>query len=136
MRNCLGLICFMFVQFLTAQNITGTLIDSNEEPVVYANVVLSLAKDSSLVKVETTDEQGHFRFHDVSVDRYFVSASYIGLSEYRSDSFHLTQSDSDLGIITMSNDGVELETATVTARRALVEIKPCLLYTSPSPRDS
>lgn len=107
----------------SAQSITGSLSDNNGEPVIYANVVLSTTADSSIVKIETTDEIGQFKFSEISNGEYYLEASYVGMADYLSNEITLGSEDINLGTLTMRNSGIELETAVVTARRALVEVK-------------
>ena len=117
---------------LLAQNtLTGQLQNAEAEPVPYANV--ALYADSNLVKVETTDDAGLFRIREVANGPYVLIATYLGAPDLVKNL--AVNGDLDLGILTMAPTAVELDAATVTARRAIVEIKPCLLYTSPSPRD-
>ncbi len=108
-----------------SQNISGQLTDSNNEPIVYANVVLYQLPDSTMLKVETTTDEGNFAFMNLAGGaRYYIQASYIGLSDYASRPIEIHYEDIDLGTLVLQSGGVELETAIVTARRALVEIKP------------
>ena len=100
----------------------GQVQDADELPVAFANVALYLSADSSLVKVETTDDAGLFRMENVPPETYDLSVTYLGAPELRRAGL-IVQQDTDLGILAMSPAGVELAEATVTARRALVEVK-------------
>jgi len=119
---CAVLICSLSIQ---GQSISGKLLDADNAPVIYANVVLFSLPDSSLVKVETTSDVGMFQFSDLDEgSHFFIQASYIGLDDYSSEQIIMPSDDVNLGEILMATSGIELETAVVTARRALVEIKP------------
>ena len=100
----------------------GQVQDANGMAVTYANVALYLAADSSLVKVETTDDAGVFRMQNVPPADYSLSVTYLGAPELR-QAIALTK-DTDLGVLTLAPAAVELAEATVTATRALVEVKP------------
>lgn len=105
-----------------AQNIlNGLLVDDEEAPVLFANV--ALYADSNLVKVETTDEAGRFRMEGVDVGSYRLVASYLGMPDLER-AVDVTAGVNDLGMLRMAPAGVELAEATVTARRAIVEVKP------------
>ncbi len=126
-----NIIPILFILFLgtdlQAQNslIKGQLTDGQDEPVIYANVTLHNSIDSSLVKVETTDDAGIFKIMNVNAGRYFIRASYIGLDNLEVPSFVITEDDiKDLGILRLSAEGISLDQVTVTATRALVEVKP------------
>ncbi|WP_245748521.1 outer membrane beta-barrel protein [Neolewinella agarilytica] len=106
---------------LLAQNtLTGQLQNAEAEPVAYANV--ALYADSNLVKVETTDDAGLFRIREVADGPYVLIATYLGAPDLVKNL--AVNGDLDLGILTMAPAAVELDAATVTARRAIVEIKP------------
>ena len=101
--------------------IKGQLQDADAHAVPFANV--ALYADSNLVKVETTDEAGLFLMRDVKDGRYLLVATYLGAPDL-SRPLEVAGQDVDLGVLTMAPAAVELAGATVTATRALVEIKP------------
>ena len=70
--------CFlMMAACVKAQNINGKLVDEQNQPLVYANVVLQQT-DSTFVKGETSDEKGCFRMTKVSAGDYRLVISSIG----------------------------------------------------------
>lgn len=103
--------------------IQGRLLDDAGEAVIYANV--ALYQDSNLVKVETSDDNGRFALQNVPVGTYSIIASFLGYSDYQSSNV-VVQRDAvtDLGDLSFAPAGVELEAATVTTTRAMVEVKP------------
>lgn len=112
---------------VSAQNagIAGKLTDDTGAVVPFANVVLYRPADSSLVKVETTDEAGVFRFRQLTADRYRLEATFVGFADLSVSDIELKKGQSlDLGTLTFAAQAVELETATVKAQRVLVEVKP------------
>ncbi|WP_116127064.1 TonB-dependent receptor domain-containing protein [Lewinella sp. IMCC34183] len=104
-------------------SVRGQVQDADGAAVSFANVALYRTADSSLAKVETTDDAGLFRIIDVTPGAYDVSVTFLGAPELRRANVQMT-SDTDLGVLTMAPAGVDLAEATVTARRALVEVKP------------
>lgn len=120
------IICMLFMPFLCiAQNgIKGKIVNDKDEAISFANVVLYSVKDSSLVKVETTDEEGRFTMSQIATDSCYLVASFIGYKDLRIDNLVITEQDQDLGTIKLETNTVELQTAVVTADRPLVEIKP------------
>ncbi len=110
-----------------AQNATlqGVLVDDGEKPVGFANVAIYKSVDNSLYKVETSNEDGVFTFRNVEPGVYNLEATFIGYSNIRSENISLIENqDKDLGQLKFSTDAVELETAVVKAKRAMVEVKP------------
>ncbi len=119
----LTILCFSI--FLNGQSsIQGQLVDPESNPVEYANIALYSSVDSSLVKVETSGEEGFFEFAYLDKGSFDLTATYIGLDDY-SQSVELNSGQVlDVGTIEMMNSSIELETAVVTATRAIVEVKP------------
>lgn len=106
-------------------SVKGLLEDESKTPVSFANVALFLAADSSMVKVETSDEVGVFQLKNLPEGNYFIVASYVGYSEMRKDNIQLTANQQlDLGKLNFNSSAVKLQEATVTASRVMVEIKP------------
>lgn len=105
--------------------IRGQLQDPDGAAVVYANVVLYSAADTTIVKVETTDEAGVFRMSNINAGAYMLSATYLGAADIWKNDLILQAGQSlDLGAIRFVKAAVELAEATVTATRAMVEVKP------------
>ena len=110
------------------QSISGSLLDAEGEPVSFANVLLKVAADSSMLKVEVSDIDGKFLFTQIETGDYFITAKYIGLPDFTTPAFNLGFSENKkLGQLSLKPASLELETATVTAQRAIVEIKSALL---------
>ncbi len=127
MKSKLTLLFLAFVVLANAQtaSIKGVLQDPEGAPVIYANVILYNAADSSMVKVENSDEAGVFRIQGLAPGTYDLVATYVGADDLRQSDLSLTDGQQlDLGVISFASTAVELEGATVTATRALVEIKP------------
>ena len=103
--------------------VQGRLLDDAGEAVIYANV--ALYQDSNLVKVETSDDNGRFAIQSVPVGSYTLIASYLGLGDYQSSNVNVRRGQAnDLGDLNFAPAGIELEAATVTTTRAMVEVKP------------
>lgn len=114
---------------LWAQAQTGSLIGQLQDPdgaaLAYANIALYRTADSSLAKVEASDESGRFTVKGLPFGEYYLVASYVGVGELRRDGLTIQSSDPlDLGVLAFQSAAIELEGATVTARRTMVEIRP------------
>ena len=119
----LGVLC---AAGLNAQDasLSAKLMDTNGEAVMYANVVLYDSKDSSVVKISSSDDQGDFLISGLNTGEYYLQCSYVGLDDLTQDGIEISKGEKkDLGALSMSSSSVELETAVVTARRAIVEVK-------------
>lgn len=116
------LLCSIYAQ---STLVKGQLQDPDGEAVVFANVALYNSSDSSLVKVETTDEAGIFRIALTNGGTYDLSATYVGANDLWQRNLIVAKGDElDLGVVAFVNSGIDLAEATVTATRSLVEVKP------------
>ncbi len=119
-----ALLVLPFIGFSQA-SITGTFLDSADEPMVYANVIVKSAADSSLIKLEYTSESGQFKITDLQAGQYFIDVSFVGHSPYRSELLTLRDGEERaLGTITMESAANELEAVEVVAQKPLLEIQP------------
>ena len=122
-NTVLFLFLFFTVQSQTA-SVKGQLQDADGMAVVFANLALYNAADSSLTKVETSDENGIFRMAGIAAGNYFLTATYVGAADLKKPGISLADGQQlDLGVLAFTPT-VELTEATVTARRAMVEVKP------------
>ena len=127
MKNLFTFLLSCSFIFLQAQNasIIGVLQNDQEEPVQFSNVILYQAADSSLVKVEPSNDEGKFRFAGLNAGNYYLVASYVGLADLKKMDLVLSDGQSmDLGVLAFQPTAIELTGATVTATRAMVEVKP------------
>ncbi|MEO0505317.1 MAG: outer membrane beta-barrel family protein [Bacteroidota bacterium] len=77
-------ILFLFLAFLAFQpiwsqnfEISGKVVDQDNEPIPFANIVLLTVSDSTFVKGTASDETGIFRLDEVLPDLYYLQASFI-----------------------------------------------------------
>lgn len=124
---------FLFLFFsvfsvaLMAQNgsLSGNLLDAEGAPVPFAYVSLFKTTDSTLVKVEGTDDNGAFLFQEIPAGPYWLSASFVGLGDLtRSDVMVKPTGVTKLGTIQFDPAAVNLTEVSVTATRVMVEVKP------------
>ncbi len=119
----LAALCLYSSISLFAQTVRGTVLDTQSEPVAYANIALYNATDSSLVKVELSDDDGKFKIDQLQQANYWLEVSYVGMPSYTSEVFDL-QEDYEMGALKLEASNVELEEVTVVAKRPLLEVKP------------
>lgn len=127
MKTVLTFFLSLLLVSLGAQTarIQGQVQDPDGEAVMFANVALFSAVDSSLVKVETTDESGTFRLLNIEAGQYDLQITYVGAADlWKRDISLQANQNLDLEVLRFQSTAVELTEATVTATRALVEIKP------------
>ncbi len=98
--------------------------ESSGEAVSYANVILNNALDSSMVKVEATEDDGSFTMANVADGKYWLSVSFVGLADYNSEVFEIKGENKDFGTLTMGVVSNEIEEVTISAARPILEVKP------------
>lgn len=126
MKNILLLIFLSFsaISINAQYNLSSKLLDGDGMPVMFANVVLYSSPDAKMMKVESSDVDGKFTFRNLDNGSYYIEASFIGYTNYKSEPINIKGENIVLSDFIMETNSVELEAAVVTAKRALVEVKP------------
>ena len=126
MNKLLPLLLFIVLSInISAQlSIDGILQDDESSPIMFSNVALFSSSDSSMVKVESSEEDGKFSFRGIAKGNYYIVSSYVGFNNYQSSEFELSNASVDMGVLQMRTSSVQLETAVVKAKRSLIEVKP------------
>ena len=107
------------LQLHAQTTMTGRVVDEQQQPVPYANVVLLSLPDSVFVQGMVTDNDGRFRFENVkSIKDKIVQISYIG---YETVSCRCV--GADIGTIALAADAIMLDEAVVTASRVAHQLK-------------
>ena len=102
--------------------ITGSVLDSEDQPLAFANVLLLAAGDSALVSGELTDDDGRFSLTVAEPGSYRVRAELIGFSKVYAPPFTYVGGEKiDLPAFVL-NSGIELDEITVSATKPLIEM--------------
>ncbi|MEZ4894253.1 MAG: carboxypeptidase-like regulatory domain-containing protein [Saprospiraceae bacterium] len=118
------LLCGLFANSQSA-SIKGSLQSTGGEAIPFANIALFTTNDSVLYKAGISNESGRFELKGIGAGNYFLKAIYLGYQDLYQRSIEVNESQElNLGVLTFSSQTVELAEATVTASRAMVEIKP------------
>ncbi|MEM7185290.1 MAG: outer membrane beta-barrel family protein [Bacteroidota bacterium] len=116
----LGMMVLLASAQLTAQSnyqVSGNMIDGNDQEVAFANVLLLRASDSTLVKGAISSETGTFSFSDVAADRYFIEGSLVGFQTAQSEVFDLRSNFTVPTLILL--EGESLDEVVVVAEKPL-----------------
>jgi iron complex outermembrane recepter protein len=116
------LICLgnLVVLWATAQ-VNGTVRDADGKPV--NGVTISLLKDSSVVKLSATKDNGAYVFAGIKPGTYKVSASHIGFTPAVSAAFAVDGNDVTIPELKLVKAVANVQGVTVTARKPIVEVK-------------
>ena len=75
----------LLFNFLSSQeySLSGIIIDSDSQPISYANILLLKAVDSTVYKGTSSNEQGKFLFENIDSDSYLLHISFVGYKDYQ-----------------------------------------------------
>ncbi len=75
---------FLFSTPLFAQHrLSGTVLDQQDAPISFANVILLNAEDStSVVKGAVTSEEGTYEFENIAAAEYLLKVSFVGYEDF------------------------------------------------------
>lgn len=103
----------MYCCNIAAQTITGKIIDKQQQPVAYANIVLQ-QPDSTFVAGSVSDEKGNFKLEKIAAGDYRLTISNIGYRTLYIDLQGLSR-NINLERLTLEEMTEQLGEVTVTA---------------------
>ena len=105
--------------------IEGKVGSSTGQPIEAATIALLNAKDSSVVKVTSTNKAGQFHFNNLPSGKYIISATSVGYGAALSQSFEVTESrvSQTLPAMTLTATSTSLAAISVVGKRPLIEQK-------------
>jgi iron complex outermembrane recepter protein len=121
MRKLLILILASFVAFTGNAQIHGTVVDAAGNPL--SGVTVSLMKDTTVLKLAVTKENGVYQFTGIKEGRYFITASFVGYTFGKSAAFIFKAGEIIIPEIKLTRSSADLQNVTVTAKKPLVEMK-------------
>ena len=105
--------------------VRGRLLDNNNQPISYANIVLTKVSDSSFTKGIASNENGFFYFNQIPTGNYNLNISYIGFQKKTIDNLKIeTGLTTNLNEIILQNDYQSLAEVTVVSERGATKIEP------------
>ena len=88
-----------FVQAQTAAQsarVSGSLLDEQGRPLMYATVSLLEAQDSTIVKGALSSDQGTYTFEHIKTGSYIIKASTVGYEKAISKPFSITDGKTEI----------------------------------------
>ncbi len=107
----------------SAENISGTVMDTSQKPVEFANVVLLNPQDSTYITGGISNIDGHFSL-EVSQSG-LLRVNCLGFDEV-----YVPGASGNVGNIVLSQSGVKLDEVVVSASRPMTKIKDDALVTT------
>ena len=121
----LFLLIVFLVPFSGLAQIQGSVRDSTNQPLAFANVMLLNQKDSSLVTGMVTTEEGTYNLTNFKPGSYILGVSMIGYKTAYSAPFQMASSNEHLHNepIIVVEDTHQLQDVNVVAQKPLYEMK-------------
>jgi hypothetical protein len=85
MKQLLLCLLLLAVSRTTFGQVTGKLIDQNNQAIPFATVALLNSPDSTIVKSTLTDNKGAFQMADIADGKYLLRISMVGYQTYNSE---------------------------------------------------
>lgn len=95
--------------------ITGQVVDQNNQPLSFVNVIITDASDNSIVKGASTDESGKFIITGLDFKTYILQATFLGFESY-TENLTIANTTSVKNII-LKDSTENLEEVVVTANK-------------------
>ena len=116
-------VSFLLASAISAQKVTGVILDQQGKGLEKSTVSLLKAKDSAVVKLAVTGGDGRFSFSAEPGD-YLVNVTHVGYTPVYSKKIEVSGSGSvEVGNIEMAKVSANLQGVTVTAQRPIVEVR-------------
>ena len=95
-------------------DIQGIILDSLDQPLTGATIILMHAQDSLMEAFAIADQKGAFKVQAKDPDQYLLQITFVGYGTFvRALEIQADQSDIDYGIIRLNPDAVELADVTI-----------------------
>ena len=99
------------------QTFTGKVIDKQNQPISFANIVAKDKTNNSLITGVISDENGEFSINTKKKNVY-LEISFVGFTTKK-----INPTQSNIGTIILEEDGQQLQEIVITARKKLIEQK-------------
>ncbi|MDB5142239.1 MAG: hypothetical protein JWQ66_952 [Mucilaginibacter sp.] len=106
-------------------SVSGSLLDEQGKPMMYATASLINAQDSSIVKGAISNEQGVYSFDHIKKGKYVIKASTVGYEKVVSQPVVVPDNSSTVKVpqLKMQPNPHSLNTVSITAAKPLIERK-------------
>jgi outer membrane receptor protein involved in Fe transport len=102
--------------------IRGQVIDDNDAPVPFSNVVLYTASDSSMATGAVSDDEGRFSI-TTPPGQYYLLVTFISYRDKLVPGITVSSADVNLGTVVLSSGRQLLEEVVVSGERELMEMR-------------
>jgi iron complex outermembrane receptor protein len=107
----------------SGNSISGSIQDEQGKHIASATISLLQQKDSSLVKLAVSNENGQYEFVNIKPGRYLLSVVLVGYGKKWSAPFVMNAEAVAVPVIALQASARNMNEVTVTARKPFVETK-------------
>lgn len=113
---------FCFESYSQTEGISGTIADEQKQALAYVTVLLKKSSDSTVYKVEMTNESGNFLFSGVLPGNYLLQAEYLGYKPFQTEIvINDAKGIKNLGTLQLIQDATELQAVHIVAEKPFIE---------------
>ncbi len=80
---CVCICMLSSVMFAQDYTVSGRVVDSNNNPIEFANVVILTELDGDYLKGTSTDDTGFFNLINLSETTFYIKISYLGFEDFQ-----------------------------------------------------
>src|ERR1700733_924314 len=119
----LSVSCILAVSVF-AQQVSGNVKDQQGKALSASTVSLLNAKDSSVIKLAASNNNGSYSFNGIKAGHYLVSMSHVGYATVYSDAFVFSGSgDLNVPALQVTKITGNLKEVVVNSKKPMVEVK-------------
>ncbi|WP_299767157.1 outer membrane beta-barrel protein [uncultured Dokdonia sp.] len=116
------LLIVLIITYTGYSQVTGHVIDSSENPIPFANVMLFTSDTQELIKGVITNETGDFKIDDIPTGQYTLQVNLLSYQTWNSESFAFAKADTKtIPIITLLEEATALDEVAIVAKKKLIE---------------
>ncbi|WP_031426836.1 outer membrane beta-barrel family protein [Flavimarina sp. Hel_I_48] len=120
-NRLLFLLFFCIANLSLAQDfiINGNVVDAQQEPIGYANILLLAAADSTFVLGAVSEENGSFSFASVKQGKYLLKGSFVGFLDNFSAPFEV-EGSTEAPLMILQNDHESLDEVIIITKKPTI----------------
>lgn len=127
-NSILFLSCFSFFMIPSATGqvqVNGTVLEKSQQPLPGASVLLLSAADSSLIQGRISENDGSFRYQDITAGNYFLKVTMLGYEDFLSALLVIDANETNKTIpsVILSESSNLIEEVQIIAKKPLYEQK-------------
>ncbi|MBU2926731.1 TonB-dependent receptor domain-containing protein [Winogradskyella psychrotolerans] len=103
-------------------SVSGRVVDANNNPVEFANVVVLTEEDGDYLKGTSTDDKGFFNLINLSETTFYIKISYLGFEDFQQKI--ILTGNLDLKTILLNDIPESLSEVTVVAKKPTITRQP------------